>query len=126
MSPRTERAAALITEIRALLVAAGLAVVHVTVNPADIIKAMPGGAVVITPPDLAFPTFYRADITWELWAIAGPGNDPLAAWDRLDAIVAALTVPLALDVARSDAFQPLGTLPPLPAYVLTFTESFTH
>lgn len=126
MSTRTARAAELTAEIRAALDAANLRGVHVTVNPAEVVKAMPAGVVVITPPDLTFTTFTITDSAWELWVIAGPSHDPLTAWDRLDAIIDALAEPLGLTAARSDAYQPLGDRPPFPAYVLTLTETHTH
>lgn len=124
-SPRVIRAEEILTEIRDLLDTAGLDQVHVTINPAEIAKTIPAGVVVLTPPDLTFPTFHITDTSWEIWAITGPAQEILAAWSNLDAIVDTLAAGLEVTGARADSYQPPGGSTPVPAYVLTLTETHT-
>jgi hypothetical protein len=123
-SPRVLRADEILEEILDSLAADSLAGVTVTLDPGLVSKSLALGVVVITPPDLTFPTFTLTETTWELWVIAGPAQDIRAAWSRIDSIAGAIARGLAgVTTARAESYQLSPTSAPVPAYVLTLTES---
>lgn len=118
-TPRIDYARELIAELRTMLDAADLAQVMVSIDPLDIPSGARHGIVVISPPDLTFTTYTQTEAAYELAAIAGPADNLLAAWERLDGILEALRVGgLNMDTARGDMFAPKNGQP-LPGYTIT-------
>ena len=118
-TPRITRANEIATLTRAMLAAEGLDKVTVTLDPLAILSGSRHGVIVISPPDLTFPTFEQTGAAWELSAIAGPADNMLAAWETLDAILEALrTGGLDMATARGDMFAPQHGSP-LPGYTIT-------
>lgn len=119
---RIERANELVEEIRAVLTAAGLDDVTTTLNPGEVPGALPNGPVVaVQPPKLSFITYHTQEAEWELFVIAGPPADRLAAWTAIDQVIEALRVPLDIDKADTANYDH-PSMQPHAAYVLTFTE----
>jgi hypothetical protein len=123
MSRTIERATELVAEVLAILTAESIEGVLVTTNALAIPPALAVGAVVaIQPPKLKYVApFPSVEATWELFVIAGPYADRLAAWATIDPIITALQLPLDIDTAEPANFQH-PSMPEYPAYVLTFTE----
>jgi len=123
MSRATVRATELVAEVQAILTAEAIEAVTVTTDALAIPAALAVGAVVaIQPPKLKYPAPYPSiEATWELFVIAGPYADRLAAWETIDPIIEALQLPLDIDTADPANFQH-PSMPEYPAYVLTFTE----
>lgn len=125
MSATLERAAELVGEIQAHLTAAAIDNATVTLDLLKVPAALANGPVVaVQPPKLDFTATMAGsatDYTWELFVIAGPHADRLAAWSVIDPIVYALKDPLDLDSAEPATFDH-PSMPPYPAYVLSFTE----
>lgn len=118
-TPRIDAAEELKSELRAMLAAAALSDVTVTLDALDIPSGSRHGVVVISPPDLTFPTFTQTEVAYELAAIAGPADNLRAAWERLDAILEAFRIgELDMATARGDMFQPKNGSP-LPGYTIT-------
>ena len=119
-TPRIEYANLLAGEISALLVAADLPKVIVSLDIRNIPSGARDGIVVIMPPDLDFPTFAETEASHELAVVAGTVGNLLAAWEILDAIIEALR-PLnlygSLDTATADMFAPKDS-PQLPGYTV--------
>lgn len=125
MSATLERAAELVDEITAHLVAAAVDNVTVTLDLLKVPAALANGPVVVVqPPKLDFTATMAGsatDYTWEAFVIAGPSADRLAAWAAIDPIVYALKDPLDLDSAEPATFDH-PSMPSFAAYVLSFTE----
>lgn len=118
-TPRIDAALVLLAELRTMLDAAELQKVIVSIDPLDIPSGARHGIVVISPPDLTFPTYSQTEAEYELSAIAGPADNVLAAWERLDAIIEALRIGgLSMVTARGDMFAPKNG-PALPGYTIT-------
>lgn len=118
-TPRIDYADQLRDEITSMLVNAGISKVTVTLDPIDIPSGSRHGVIVISPPDLAFPTFAHTDADYELAVVAGPADNLLAAWRRLDEILDALQAgQLDMQHARGDMFAPKAG-PQLPGYTIT-------
>jgi hypothetical protein len=123
---RLQAAAELQADVLAALTAAGMAgqnvanPVHVTLDARTIESAARGrGAVLIQPPTLEFETWAATTATWELVVIAGPADNPLAAWAAIDPIIAALEVSaLPIKTGTPAEFAPVHG-PVLPAYAIT-------
>lgn len=122
MSRAIDRAEALVAEVLHLLTAEAIEAT-VTTDALAIPAALAVGPVVaIQPPKLKYPAPYPSiEATWELFVIAGPYADRLAAWRVIDPIIEALQLPLDIDTADPANFQH-PSMPEYPAYVLTFTE----
>lgn len=125
MSATLERGAELVAEVQAHLVAAAIDGVTVTLDLLKVPAALANGPVVaVQPPKLDFTATMAgsaADYTWELFVIAGPYADRLAAWAKIDPIIYALKDPMNLDSAEPATFSH-PSMPEYPAYVLSFTE----
>jgi hypothetical protein len=121
MSPRTERAGQIAEMIRDALRTADIDAALVTVNGLEVPQGAPDGAVIILPPRLTFPTYDQTETTWELCVTAGPVDNHLVAWDRIDSIVAAIAPGLDVTVAEPASFAPSAG-PNLSAYLLTYTD----
>lgn len=108
------------------LQAAGVTGVTVELDAAKGQNALPGGDLlaVVNPPSVELPTWNQGEAEWSVWLISGPATDSLAAWDRLDDGLDALTTPLELDRVDPDAFTDARGVT-WPAYRLTFTSSIT-
>lgn len=118
-----ERAEDLAAEVIGILVAEGIDNATATADLLKVPAALHNGPVVIiNPPKLKFLGYAATEATWELYVIAGPPADRLAAWATIDAVVAALQHPLSLDDAEPASFDHPG-MQPHAAYVLTFTET---
>jgi hypothetical protein len=120
-----ERAGDLEAEIIGILVAAGIDDATATSDLLKVPAALANGPVVaVQPPKLKFIATmagYGIEATWELFIIAGPYADRLAAWTTMDPIIQALATPLSIDDAEPATFSHPG-MPEYPAYVLSFTE----
>ncbi|PZE84159.1 hypothetical protein [Curtobacterium sp. MCBD17_032] len=121
MSPRTERAQQIADLIDNAVRTDGLDGVLVTINGLEVPQGAPDGAVIILPPRLTFPTYHQTEATWELLVTAGPVDNHIVAWDRIDSIVAAIAPGLDVTVAEPASFAP-NAGPPLSAYLLTYTD----
>lgn len=123
MTRAIDRAAELVAEVQALLTGEAIENVLVTTDALAIPPALAVGAVVaIQPPKLKYVAPYPSvEATWELFVIAGPYADRLAAWATIDPIIEALQLPLDIDTADPANFQH-PSMPEYPAYVLSFTE----
>lgn len=118
-APRIAAAHALKERVQLALDTAGLTGAIASIDPLDITSGSRNGIVVISPPDLTFTTWTITDATFTLSAIAGPADNLLAAWQRLDEIVEALRVAnLDMVDARGDMFAPKEGSP-LPGYTIT-------
>lgn len=118
-SPRIDQANEKKAEIRAILDAAGLTMVTVTLDAREIPSGARHGVIVISPPDLTFETFTQTDTSFELTVIAGPADNLLHAWQTLDGIIEALRVgQLDMKSAQGDMFAPTSSAP-LPGYTIT-------
>jgi hypothetical protein len=123
MSRVIDRANELKAEVLAILTAENIDGVLVTTDALAIPPALAVGAVVaIQPPKMKYVAPYPSiEATWELFVIAGPYADRLAAWEVIAPITDALQLPLDIDTADPANFQH-PSMPEYPAYVLTFTE----
>ncbi|MHA7293694.1 hypothetical protein [Arthrobacter sp. HLT1-21] len=118
-----ERAAEIVEEVSRALTAAGVEFALVTTDLAKVPAALANGpAVAVQPPKLKYLNHYIAEATWELYVIAGPSADRLAAWANIDPILSALHEPMSLDTAEPATFSHPG-MPAYPAYVVSFTDS---
>ena len=127
MSARLERAGEFVDACEAALDAAGVAGVTVTTNGLKVPAASRirnGGGVVIRPPSLTFSTWGAdPEAEWTVVLVSGPANDPVAAWARLDDMIAALAPALAVTRAEPDSWLPRDSKEQsLPAYVLTIND----
>ena len=83
------------------------------------VKPQTRAAVVIQPPDLAFPNWQERDTTFRLVVVAGPADRPLRAVDQIDQILTALeAAQLPLKTASPASFKLAGS-GYLPAYEVT-------
>ncbi|WP_314148235.1 hypothetical protein [uncultured Leifsonia sp.] len=112
----------LVDDVRAALDAAGLEGVHATLDANEIPSAARNGVVCVSPPTVTFETWNDPAPAFELNAVAGPADNYLAAWERLDRILRALhSGELNLKRAEPGGFQPSnGSV--LPAYTITLNE----
>lgn len=122
-APRLERAHRLVSELRTALDAADLSQVGATVDAGEIPSGARDGIVCVAAPKLRFDgAFGQVQAAYELHVIAGPADDYLAAWERLDIIVQAL---VEADFNLSDG-EPAAYAgmhgEPLPAYTLTLND----
>lgn len=118
-TPRIVHAETLRDRLQAALNDADLTGATASLDARDIPSGARHGIVIVAPPDMTFPTFTQTEITHELAVIAGPADNLLKAWERLDAMVEAIRrAGFDLDAARGDMFKPLHGSP-LPGYTLT-------
>lgn len=107
------RADQLVAQLKAADVAA-------TVDPRAVPNLAP--CVLVPPParDLSGRT-----VTWTLAAVSAQANGSLAAWDDLDDLVANAVLALdgLVEAARPANYTHTPGADPLPAYLLTITES---
>ena len=122
-----ERAEDIAAEVTAILVAEAIDNATATVDLLAAPAALHNGPVVVVqPPKLSYEASFDGSVmteaTWELFVIAGPPHDRLAAWRAIDRVTQALLAPLNIDDAEPATFDHPG-LQPHAAYVLSFTES---
>lgn len=98
-----------------------------TLDLAEAASALSAGQLVVCPrpPALEVPTWHELTATWEIILAAGPSDQTVAAWDRLDAALFALLEPLAVEETRPDAFLDNQSTT-WPAMVLTTTSQHTR
>lgn len=111
--------------ILAELDAAGLGFpTDTTTDPAAAPPRLAAGALVavVNPPRQTFTNYHEVVKEWPVWLITGPRNDRAVSWDRLDAALAALAVPLSVDEAAPEVFDDLQGAT-YPALTLTLTTS---
>lgn len=124
-TPRVTFAEEMKAAIKADLTAQGLPLVHVTLDPREIVSGSRHGVVVITPPNLSFPSYTEVSALWELSVIAGPADNLEAAWNTLDAIIHVFFMTdYDLNTAEGFTFQP-KTGAPLPGYTVTLHPHLT-
>jgi hypothetical protein len=125
MSAILERAEDVVAEITGNLIAAAIDNATVTLDLLQVPAALPNGpAVVVQPPRVEYTATMAGsvtDATWEVFVIAGPVADRLAAWRTIDKVMDALKDPMNIDSAEPATFTHPG-LADHPAYVLSFTE----
>ncbi len=123
-SPRIERAHKLAADLRTFLDSVGETRVHVTLNTLEVESAARNGVVLIAPPDLAFGgPWGDVQAEYELYVIAGPSDNLLAAWDRIDTIIQALVEGnFNLRHGKPGGYQGAPTSPELSAYILTLND----
>ncbi len=117
-TPRIDAARALAADVQAALDDAGLEGAIASVDPAAIPSGARHGVVLVQVPELTFVNFAFTEPTWELIIVAGTLTNPLAAWERIDQIIAALEAgDLNMATGHSTAYESLDpTAPALPAY----------
>jgi hypothetical protein len=117
-TPRVDAARALVAELRDALDAADLPDVLASINPADVPSGSRNGIVLVQVPELVFVNFAFTEPTWELLIIAGPMGNPVAAWERIDQITAALEdANVNMATGAPATYEPLDpNAPALPAY----------
>lgn len=125
MSTRTERAAALRTEITTILGAAGITA-PVTSDARDIDKRGAGrtGIVLVSPgPRLDWPAGPSVTrLTWTVYLLAKPGA-AVDIWEPIDLILDALIVGgFRMDSAEPGEYERPDDAGPLTGYVVTITE----
>jgi hypothetical protein len=122
-SPRLQQAEALVTVIREALDASGLTAVHVTIDAGEVASASREGAVVVAAPELTFAgRFGEVQAAFEVHVIAGPPDNYLVAWDRIDLIIQAMVVGgVNLRDGKPGGWQP-RTGSTLPAYTLVLND----
>lgn len=120
-APRIERAQRLVDELRDVLDAAGLDKVIATFDAQRVPSGSRNGIVVVGPPKLTFaPPFTEAEFS--LHVIAGPADNYLAAWERIDTIIAALDAGgINLADGEPGAYEVMNGSP-IPAYTLTLND----
>lgn len=119
MAGRIEQGAALVLKLAAALEVAGLDKALATLDAAHVASGSRYGVLVVSPGTLTFEDWGEPSMAWEVHVIAGPANDYLAAWDKIDAMIQALVVAqINLRSGEPGQFQPLVG-EPLPAYTLT-------
>lgn len=127
-SPRVTRGRELLAELPGMLAAANLdghAEVTITddVRKLDKAKLLPGIIVLQPVPSLTFPAPGIVAISWQLLIVAGPADDVLAAWDRLDALLEALRVGgLHIESAEPGDYPRPDNPVPLPGYTVTVAD----
>lgn len=89
-APRIQQAKALVASLRDALDAADLEAVTVTTDALLIPSGARQGIVVVAAPELDFSAgFGHVATAWEIHVIAGPADNYLAAWERIDTIIQA-------------------------------------
>ncbi|MDJ1115342.1 hypothetical protein [Microbacterium dauci] len=121
-SPRIERAEQLVDEIRAALDAADLPKVLSTLDSKHVESAARHGVVLVAAPRLTFDgPFGDVQTAYELHVVAGPADNYLAAWERIDQIIDVLAGRINLATGEPGGFQPLRG-ETIPAYTLTLND----
>lgn len=118
-SPRLEQAAKLVTLVGAAFTDAGLDKATATTNALHVTSGARHGIAVIAPPSLTFPDWDAPAVEWTVHLVAGPANDFLASWEKLDALLEALfAAQLNLKSAEPAGYETReGTV--IPAYTVT-------
>lgn len=98
-----------------------------TLDLAEAASALSAGHLVVCPrpPELEIPTWSELTATWEIILAAGPSDQTVAAWSRLDTALLALIEPLAIETTRPDALLDNQSTS-WPALVLTTTSHHTR
>lgn len=126
--PRVDRAAGLLAELEQAVAdldaGDGLPTVTGDSRKLDTAPTRPGIVVLAPAPRMSFPAPGIVECAWELLCAAGPADDELQAWGRLDELVEAIRGRLGLRLTEA---EPAGhTRPdnpvPLHGYRLTVTE----
>lgn len=110
-TPTIDRAQRLVDQLVALDVRA-------TTDAAAVMTNLP--CVLVGPPSLVLRQ--RMTATWRLLVIASTPN-PLDAWGQLDALVTELFEALPVETAEPTSWALAAGTDPLPAYVLTMTDT---
>jgi hypothetical protein len=119
-----ERGRELRAEIETALVSAAIDDVEVTLDPSELESLVNGSNVLlITPPDMEFPTYTTTKGEWELQLII-TDREVVPAWESASRIIDALKDPLNLEKARATPFAISSNGVPYPGYTLTFNEIF--
>lgn len=90
-APRIQQAKALVAALRDALDAADLEDVMATTDALLVPSGARHGIVVVAAPKLDFSGGFRSVATaWEIHVVAGPVDNYLAAWERIDTIIQSL------------------------------------
>lgn len=122
-APRIVRALALVDELQTILTTAGLTKVTVTIDENKVLSGARHGVVIVLPPDLTFePPYGDVQAAYELLIVAGPHDNYLVAWDRIDNIIQAFVqADVNLAEAKPATYEPLNG-DPLNAYTVTLND----
>lgn len=94
--------------------------VHVTLDATEVYAHARGGVILVQLEKITYPAWSPAEpeTSFQVHIIAGPHDQPLAAWQRIDAITGVLHAGgLNIATATPTSFAP-GTGPALPAFTL--------
>jgi len=122
-APRLAQAARIVADVRDALDAADLDQVVATLDAADVPSGERHGIVVVAAPKLTFDgPFGDVQTAFEVHVIAGPADNYLHAWERIDTIVQALVDGrLNLRSGEPGGYEAMHG-DPLPAYTLTMND----
>lgn len=96
--------------------------VMVSLDFGDVASGSRHGIVLLTPPTLTSENYALLTPQWEVHIIAGPANNYLAAWSRIDWILQAL-FDANLNIERAEPSNfPSKDAGTLPAYSITLNE----
>lgn len=112
-SPRVARAG----QLAAQLTGAGVPATH---DPRLLHGRLP--AVLVQPPRLAFTGYGGPEATWRLLIVANTAHE-LDAWTQIDDLAEAVADLLPVETGEPASYSTGPGADPLPAYVLTFTDS---
>ena len=96
--------------------------ITVTIDPTLVPSGSRHGIVLVALPTLSSPNFAAIDVKWEVHVIAGPADNWIAAWDRIDSILQVLFDGNVNIDSAEPANYPALNGPPIPAYTLTLNE----
>lgn len=118
-SPRLEQAAKLVADVGDAFAAAGFDKATATTDALKVPSGARHGIAVVAAPSLTFPDWDEPAVEWTIHLVAGPANDFLAAWEKLDALLEALFVAqLNLKSAEPAGYETREG-PVIPAYTVT-------
>ncbi|MBZ4486278.1 hypothetical protein [Microbacterium sp. cx-55] len=122
-APRIERAQRLVSELRDVLDAADLSDVIATLDAAEVPSGARHGIVVVAAPKLSFDgPFSMVGAVYEVHVIAGPSDNYLAAWERIDTIIQALVEGhVNLSSGEPGGYEPMRG-DTIPAYTLELND----
>lgn len=124
MSERIDRATLIADTLRARVREdPDLADVIVTLDPNNVPAQAERGVVIVRPPRLKMTDSYNViDTEWDVLVIAGPPQDWLTAWARIDDILDAIIPGIAFTEGEPDTYGGNATRPGLPCYRLTYID----
>ena len=121
-SPRILQAQQIVAQIEAIIADSDLDKITVTLDSKLVPSGSRNGVILVGLPDLRSDNFATLAPSWTVNIIAGPPDNYLAAWDRIDTILEVLFQgELNIDTATPSNFPAL-TGAAIPAYTLNLNE----